>query len=167
MCLRGNGGACTRDARAGCAGGSGANASGGSSRRAAGSAPADPGRAGAAAGRGAGRLLGGSGQQRRERGRKCVLVRSSRFLEARSAFGFFEPRRFFEACSAFGGFIPCVVVLAFGVVSCSVVFDIGLVWQLAYNGDHGCKDQCVCAAAPEPAKTQQQKTVSDRKQCVQ
>ena len=59
-------------------------------------------------------------------------------------------------------------VLAFDrFVSCSVVFDIGLVWQLAYNGDHGCKGQCVCAAAPEPAKTQQQKTVSDRKQCVQ
>ena len=138
--------------------------------------------AGAAAGRGARRILGGSGQQRRERGRKCVLVRSSRFLgsfelrrffEAHSAFGGFvsgfEPRRFFEARSAFGGFVPCVVVLAFGgVVSCSVIFDIGLglVWQLAYNGDHGCKDQCVCVAAPEPAKTQQQKTVSDRKQCV-
>lgn len=142
--------------------------------------------AGAAAGRGARRILGGSGQQRRERGRKCVHVRSSRFVggfeprrffEAHSTFvgfvgfvGGFEPRRFFEAHSAFGGFVPCVVVLACGgVVSCSVVFDIGLglVWQLAYNGDHGCKDQCVCAAAPEPAKTQQQKTVSDRKQCVQ
>ena len=111
-----------------------------------------------------------------ERGRKCVHVRSSRFV------GGFELRRFFEAHSAFGGFVPCVVVLTCGgfvscsvvlacggVVSCSVVFDIGLglVWQLAYNGDHGCKDQCVCVAAPEPAKTQQQKTVSDRKQCVQ
>ena len=123
--------------------------------------------AGAAAGRGAGRLLGGSGQQRRERGRKCVLVRSSRFLEAR-----FEPRRFFEARCTFGGVVPRGIVLAFGrFVSCGVlfvfVFDVGLVRQLAYNGDHGCKGQCVCAAAPEPAKTQQQKTVSDRKQCVQ
>ena len=94
---------------------------------------------------------------------------SSRFV------GGFEPRRFFEVRSAFGGFVPCVVVprgivLAFGrFVSCGVVlaFGVGLVWQLAYNGDHGCKDQCVCAAAPEPAKTQQQKTVSDREQCVQ
>lgn len=89
--------------------------------------------AGAAAGRGAGRILGGSGQQRRERGRKCVHVRSSRFVggfeprrffEAHSAFGGFvggfELRRFFEVRSAFGGFVPC------GVVSCSVVFDIGL-----------------------------------------
>ena len=77
-----------------------------------------------------------------------------------------EPRSFFDVRSAFGGFIPCG-----GVVSCGVlfVFDIGvgLVWQLAYNGDYGRKGQCVCAAAPEPAKTQQQKTVSDRKQCVQ
>lgn len=83
-----------------------------------------------------------------------------------------SPRRFFEARCTFGGVVPRGIVLAFGrFVSCGVlfvfVFDVGLVRQLAYNGDHGCKGQCVCAAAPEPAKTQQQKTVSDRKQCVQ
>ena len=84
------------------------------------------------------RILGGSGQQRRERGRKCVHVRSSRFLEARSAFGFFGPRRFFEARCTFGGVVPRGIVLAFGrFVSCGVLFviafGVGLVWQLAYG----------------------------------